>query len=189
MQQLIELLNNNQGAAMVLLTAVYVIATVIIVYYNRRSLNEMKNAREAESRPYLFAYLSADPKHSLFYLVLKNNGKTGAEITRLRIDPEIGFIRGANDGSVFDGVVIAPGQSVQTLIPNVDKTIPDTRYLVQLRYKDLYEYASYSEEYALNQQYANDLGSVNTKHSNCTETENALINIAETLDTIKAKTM
>ena len=59
---MIDWLNANQGFAMSVLTLVYVAATIIIVIYNRKTIKEMKDAREEESRPYVFVYLDKDPR-------------------------------------------------------------------------------------------------------------------------------
>ena len=54
---IINWLNENQGFAMSLLTLIYAIATVVIVSYNRKTIKEMRESRESETRPYIFVYL------------------------------------------------------------------------------------------------------------------------------------
>lgn len=81
------------------------------------------------------------------------------------------------------------GQSIQTLIPNADDSVPLTQYAVSLEYEDLFSLEQFQENYVLIQQYASDLGNVKTNNESLNATENALVNIAETLDTMKAKSM
>lgn len=61
---------------MAALAFVYVVATIVIVYFNKKTIDEMKEEREAESRPYLFAHLAFIPGEiKRCQLVLKNYGK------------------------------------------------------------------------------------------------------------------
>lgn len=170
-----------------LFTAVYVVATVVIVYYNRRSIGEMKATREAESRPYLFVYLLTVPRYSHFYLVICNYSKTGGTIENLNITPDLNFIKGCGNASFLNKTAIAPDQSIQIFISDQDRHIPNTEYEIRLEYADTCLGNKYSEKYQLNLQYACETGYACKKKSNCSEGDNALINIAAALDTIKMK--
>lgn len=119
------------------------------------------------------------------YLVLSNYGKNGASIKRFRIDHEIPLIKGASDCSFFDGTVIAPGQSIKTLTIDQEENMQEIQYAVTIDYEDVAGNNSYSEKYTLIQQYARESSFVSTNRSNASKSENALMDISNSLDTIK----
>lgn len=183
---LIDFLNANQGAVMAALTAVYVIATVVIVYYNKKSIDELRKTRESESRPYLFLYLAKIPREQHYYLVLRNYGKTGGKISNARVSPGLPFLKGAADASFLNNTVVAPEQSIHLLIYDAAKTIQETDYSVSLCYEDMAG-KKYREDYVLNLEYVYSTGFSDHNKSNYTASENALHNIASSLDSITMK--
>lgn len=182
----IEFLNTNQGAVTACLTFVYVIATIIIVYFNKRSIDEMKATREEEMRPYVFAYLAFVPRESKrSTLVVKNYGKCGARITAFKISPDLNLSPGKNDCSFLESTILAPGQSIRLLVIDSSFKLHEEKIQINVTYETLDGNTSYSESYLLIQQYVNQTGYVNTNMSGCEKWENALINISNSIDTIK----
>lgn len=102
----IEWLNNNQGFTMTLLTLIYVLATIIIVYYNRKSIKEMQQSREEDSRPYIFAHLHKDPRDLCFYLRIKNHGKTIARIENISISPILKLVDNNSIENLMKDVIL-----------------------------------------------------------------------------------
>lgn len=183
---LIEFLNANQGAVMAALTAVYVIATVVIVIYNKKSIDELRKTRESESRPYLFLYLAKIPREQHYYLVLRNFGRTGGKICNAKISPGLPFLKGVADASFLDNTVVAPSQSIHLLVYDEAKMIQETDYSVSLCYEDMAG-KKFQEDYVLNLEYVYGTGFSDHSKSNYTASENALHNIASSLDGITMK--
>lgn len=127
----INWLNANQGFVMSILTSVYVIATIIIVIYNRKTIHEMKNGREAENRPYIFAYLHKDPRDLCFYFRIKNFGKTGARIDNIMVSPNLKFAHNSQVKDFLNQVVLAPGQLLQFIVvEQKEETLANFRILI-----------------------------------------------------------
>lgn len=186
MSEVFSFLNSNQGAVMAILTFVYAVATIVITYFNKKSIDEMKASREADSRPYLFAYLAYIPcETKRCRLILRNYGKRGAIIKAFSISPSVDLPKGKSDCGFFSGTTIAPGQSIQILVLDKDLETKDTTYVVKTEYEDSMGGNRYSESYTLIQQYVNELTSVTTNRSGMTKPESAVIDIAHSLDTIK----
>ncbi|MFA6940498.1 MAG: hypothetical protein WCQ54_05870 [Clostridiaceae bacterium] len=188
MIELVNWLNNNQGFAMSVLTLVYVVATIIIVIYNRKSIKELQNTREDESRPYIFAYLHKDPRDICFSLRIKNYGKTGAKIENIEIAPILKFANNKNVGEFLNNVILAPNQMLQFILLERNKETALKTYDVTISYyptnncKKLYE-----EKYSLITQYSAQMGYTDSNTSGLSEEENALKNIANYLDSIRNK--
>ncbi len=186
MTEIINYLNTNQGAVIAALTFVYVIATLVIVYFNKRSIDEMRTAREEEMRPYIFAYLAFVPRESKsFTLVIRNYGKSGARITSFNVNPELSLIPGKSSCAFLEKTILAPGQSIRLLVWDPDVELDKETFCVQIAYESVDCKSSFSENYSLIQQYANQSGYVDTSRSGSSKSENALLNIASSLDTIK----
>lgn len=183
---LINFLNANQGAVMAILTFVYVVATVVIVVFTKGSIEEMKKARIEDNRPYIFAYFAFVPRETKHcYLVLKNYGRSGGKITNLAIRPSVNLLKGSSDCSFFKDTVMAPGQSIKLLVADTEKAMIDESYSISISYEDMSQSHVYRDCYSLIQQYVGEYGFVDTKRSGCGAGENALINISNSLDTIK----
>ncbi|SEW38868.1 hypothetical protein [[Clostridium] fimetarium] len=185
---MISWMNNNQGFVMCLLTAVYVIATIIIVYYNRKSINEIKETREAESRPYVFANLISDARDMCFYLQVKNYGKTGAKILELSIEPNLKINSTNNNTKFIENTILAPSQVLQFIVIEERDKTAESSYKVKIEYESLTSsMKKYTEEYELNVQYIDCVGHTDSNASNLSKTENYLKRISEHLDSIRMK--
>lgn len=185
---IIQWLNENQGFVMSMLTLVYVAATIVIVIYNRKSIQEMKNTREAESRPYVFAYLYREPRDGLFTFRIKNYGKSGAKIDSVRITPSIQFIDNADPQNFLANVIMAPAQSLQFLTLKQEQDMGETEYSIDIIYSALYgKQEKFSEKYTITIQYSDQMGYVDSSQSNISPEANALKNIANHLESINSK--
>ncbi len=187
---MISWLNINQGFVMSLLTMVYVIATIIIVIYNRKVIDEMKQTREDESRPYVFANLHKDPRDSMFSLVIKNYGKSGARIKRIHFEPKLKFVKNEMPDDFMKGVVLAPNQMVHFLIGERASDTYLKKYIAQVSYKSvaLGNQKSYDDRYEVLTDYASNMGYANVSNSNTSKSETALMNIAAELESIRFNT-
>lgn len=182
----INWLNANQGFVICLLTLVYVIATIVIVYYNRRSIKEMKDAREAESRPYIFAYLHKDPRDLCFYLRIKNFGKNGGKIKNISITPDMKFVENGIASEFLKNVIFAPDQMLYFLLLERNAETSKSNYSIEITYTAIQdENKMYTEQYSLVTQYADKMGYTDNKTSNLSDEANALQNIASHLDSIR----
>ena len=184
----IDWLNTNQGFAMSLLTLVYVVATVVIVCYNRKSIKELQESREAESRPYIFAYLDKDPRDLCFYLRVKNFGKSGAMLNNVSISPNLKLYDAALPEDFLRNVILAPSQTLEFIVlEQKDETLKND-YSVCLKYSSIGSISKqYNEEYKLTLQDAHQMGYTDNKQSNLSDEANALRNIANHLDSLRRK--
>ena len=188
LSDLITWLNNNQGFTMTLLTLVYVVATIVIVIYNRKSIREIEKTREEESRPYIFAYLHKDPRDLCFYLRVKNYGKTGGKIESINISPLLKLVDSKNVGDFLNNVILAPNQMLQFIVLERNEETSKEIYDVNLRYHQTNNTEKvYEEKYSLLTQYSTLMGYTDSNKSNLSETDNALRNIANYLDSIRNK--
>jgi len=186
--EVVNWLNSNQGFVMTILTAVYAIATIIIVFYNHKSIKEMENAREANLRPYVFAYLHKDPRDLCFYFRIKNYGKTGARVDSIQISPSLKFIYNSDVKDFLNRVILPPQQMLQFIVVEEKEETLQHEYKIQIRYSAVYKKSKkYREEYTLVVQYAHQMGYTNSKSSNLSDEANQLQNIANYLDCIRSK--
>jgi hypothetical protein len=184
----IKWLNENQGFVMSLLTAVYVIATIVIVYYNRKSIKEMKESREAESRPYVFANLQKDPRDTCFYFRIKNYGKSVAKIDSIVITPKLKLVENDEHIEFLKNVVLAPNQIMQFIVLEEWDITSKNNYAVDIKYISISEKKClFQENYVLSVQYAHQMGYTDHKKNGLKDGENALNNIANHLDSIRNK--
>lgn len=184
----INWLNENQGFVMILLTLVYVVATVIIVLYNRKTIMEMQEAREAESRPYVFAYLDKDPRDLRFYLRFKNYGKSGAKLNMVSISPILKFYHDAEPQNFLRNVILAPSQTLEFLLFEQKEETLKNDYAINLQYSSVGDsQKQYHEEYTLIIQYICQMGYTEIKKNNLSDEANALRNIARHLDSMRRK--
>lgn len=171
---------------MACLTFIYVVATVVIVYFNKRSIDEMRTAREEEARPYVFAYLAfVARERQRCTLVVKNYGKSGARIISFRIIPGLSLVHGETDCGFLDEMILAPGQAIRLLAIDPDRKLHEREFNVSISYQTLDGAKTFSEDYVLIQQYVSESGYADTAQSGSEKWENALINISSSLDTIK----
>ena len=173
---------------MSLLTLVYVGATIVIVYYNRKSIREIEKTREEESRPYIFMHLHRDPRDLCFYLRVKNYGKTGGIIKGIEIAPDLKLVDGEKIEVLLNNVILAPNQMLQFIVLERSEETAKENYNVKLRYQSTSNIEKmYEEDYSLLTQYSTLMGYTDNKNSALSETENALRNIANYLDSIRMK--
>jgi hypothetical protein len=137
MIEIVNWLNINQGFTMTILTLVYVIATIVIVIYNRKSIKELQNTREEESRPYIFSYLHKDPRDNWFYFRVRNYGKTGARIEKLQILPQLIFAGKKNSVEFLSNVILAPNQMLQFILNEWKEETAQKKYDVTIKYQKL----------------------------------------------------
>lgn len=188
MEELVSWLNKNQGFVMSILTCVYVVATCVIVFYNRKTIQEMKRAREEESRPYVFANFHKDPRDKCFYLRIKNHGRTGAKVNKVCILPRLKFVYEQTTEEFLKDTILAPGQVLQFIILEEYHETIKNEYDVSIDYSSTYDsHKRYSEKYKLIVQYATQMGYTDQANSKFSDEVNALNNIANYLDAIRNK--
>ncbi len=119
------------------------VVLIAAAFFGRRQLNEAKELREAQTRPFVVIDLDSSA-HTLFDLVVKNIGPTLARDVRFEFDPPI---RSTDDDldpnkiKMFrEGIsTLAPGKEIRTLFetgPARHKSeLPDT-YEVTVSYSD-----------------------------------------------------
>lgn len=112
-------------------------------FFGRRQLNEAKELREAQTRPFVVIDLGSSA-HTLFDLVVTNIGPTMARDVRFEFDPPIKSTDADLDPNKIkmfhDGISsLAPGKEIRTLFdkgPDRHKSeLPDT-YEVTVSYTD-----------------------------------------------------
>lgn len=126
---------------------------IAAAFFGRRQLNEAKELREAQTRPFVVIDLGSSA-HSLFDLVVKNIGPTLAREVRFEFDPPI---RSTDDDldpnkiKMFrEGIsTLAPGKEIRTLFEKGpdrhESDLPDT-YEVTVSYTDQSGKRSYEEK-------------------------------------------
>lgn len=157
---------------------------------SKKSIDEMRASREAESRPYLFSYLAFVPSETnSCYLLLRNYGKTGAVISSFSISPTVELVKGPNNCNFFARTVIAPEQSIQMLVIDQKYEVFKIPHKVNIEYHGIGGKSSYSDSYELYQRFAGEAGSLSVSRSGLSKTDNAIIDIAHSLNVIKASTL
>lgn len=179
MNTIVSWLNTNQGFVMSILTFVYVVSTIIIVVYNRKSINEMKEARIEDSRPYIFAHMYRDARDNFFSLQIKNYGKTAGKINSLNILPKLNFVKWKNVEPSLKEIVLAPNQTIYISLGEIaNETLNQTEYDVEINYTWIGRDIVYKEEYKLFIDYTKHVGYADKSKSQFTNSENMLYNIA-----------
>lgn len=126
-------------------------------FFGRRQLNEAKELREAQTRPFVVIDLDTSA-HTLFDLVVRNIGPTLARDVRFGFDPPIKSTDDDLDPNKIkmfrEGIsTLAPGKELRTLFergPARHKSdLPDT-YQVTVSYKDQTGTRKYEEQIDLN---------------------------------------
>lgn len=119
------------------------VVLIAAAFFGRRQLNEAKELREAQTRPFVVIDLGSSA-HTLFDLVVKNIGPTLARDVRFEFDPPI---RSTDDDldpnkvKMFrEGIsTLAPGKEIRTLFETGparhESELPDT-YEVTVSYSD-----------------------------------------------------
>jgi len=136
---------------------VYVWKTWEMASATRSSVEEMRAARLAESRPYVLLFAEMNSVDPFFFdLVLRNFGKTGARDVSVTIDPPL---QASWDGPLKCAFLsrpvgfLAPGAELRTHFDSsagyFGKNLPG-HYTVEVGYKDERGRASYAENLVLN---------------------------------------
>ena len=115
---ILDWMNSNNGMIMALLTFVYVAATIQILKVNKDMVKESVKLREAESRPYVVAYLEERATGGV-YLVIENIGKSMAYNVKVSSDIEIKYprIHQISNSYVFNNSFsLAPNQKIDFFI-------------------------------------------------------------------------
>lgn len=91
---ILSFIQQYNGALSVLATGILAFLTYKSVKTSRETLEEMRDAREQESRPYLLIEMRAshdkrEPAYSKLFLYARNYGKAPAVIESLSVSPEI----------------------------------------------------------------------------------------------------
>lgn len=185
---MIDWLNSNQGFVMCLLTLIYVLATIVIVIMNKLSINEMQKSRLEDNRPYIMANLVKDPRDRCFYVRIKNYGKTGAVITEFNASPSLNLVKASGENIILNGCMFPPEHSIQMIVLEEWEKTSENDYNIEISYDSLESKSRhFTEKYKLVVQYAHLQGYTNSQSSNLNKTENAIVNIADCLDSIRNK--
>lgn len=167
------------------LAAISVITVVITLKQNNKML-------EANSRPYVVAYLVYDEYACCVYLCVKNFGNTSAVVKSMTIDP--GFnLHTKTCNEVMADTMLAPNQQFHFLALNEDRNdrFEKENYVatVTMRYVDCSSKKEYTETYKISTEYTNEILSVRPSKSNLNQTENSLRNIEHILSFNKNSNM
>lgn len=84
---MIEVFNNYSNFAVAFFTLLLVLVTIVYAVFTRQMVKEMQVTRQADLRPYLI--IDTIIIGQMFYLVIKNNGKTTAEKVNFKFDRSI----------------------------------------------------------------------------------------------------
>lgn len=167
------------------LAAISVITVVITLRQNNKML-------EADSRPYVVAYLVYQESPNHIYLCIKNFGKTSAIVKSLNIDPEFSLHK-KTSSELMNNTMLAPNQQLHFLVLNEDKDkiIHENifEFFVDIKYQDCCTNKIYSETYKMNMEYVMTVLSVEHNKTSLTPEQNALHNIERILDYTKNNNM
>lgn len=117
-------------------TADMAAATKLSAESAKKTLEEMREARDQESAPYVICYFEAAAHDQLIYFVVKNEGKLVAHNVHLSISPPLTTSHGPLEDMVLlsEGVAsLVPGQEIRTLFDSTRGIFG--RDDVPLRYK------------------------------------------------------
>ena len=165
------------------------VISIIIVVITLKQNNKML---EANSRPYVVAYLVYQESPSHIYLCIKNYGKSSAIVKSLKIEPEFSLHKKSSN-ELMNGTMLAPNQQLHFLISNNDKNkilyenIFD--FTVAIEYQDVCTKKNYIETYKINMEYVMTVLSVEHNKTNLTPEQNSLHNIERILDYTKNNNM
>lgn len=167
------------------LATISVITVVITLKQNNKML-------EANSRPYVVAYLVYQEDPSYIYLCVKNFGNTSAIVKSMKITPSLSLYK-KSCNEIINNTMIAPNQQMHFIISDENKKeiLYNETYVfsVELEYKDCCTEKNYKESYDINMEYATTVLSTRPKMSNVNFGENSLYNIERTLTYMKNSNM
>lgn len=167
------------------LAAISVITVVITLKQNNKML-------EANSKPYVVAYLVYQESPSHIYLCVKNFGQTGAMVKLLNIEPSFSLYK-KNCNETINNTMLAPNQQLHFLVSDKDKDkiIHENAFdfSVSIEYQDCCTKKVYNETYKMNMEYVMTVLSSETTRSNLTPEQNSLHNIERILAYTKNNNM
>lgn len=163
--------------------------SVVIVVITIRQNNKML---EANSRPYVVAYLVYQEAPSRIYMCVKNFGKTSAVVKSLKIDPDISLYK-KTCSEVIHNTMLAPNQQLHFIVSNEDKEriIRDNlfSFSVDIEYHDCCTEQSYIEHYDMSMEYVMSVLSSRYSNTGLSPEQNTLRNIEMILDYSKNQNM
>ncbi|MBR5273223.1 MAG: hypothetical protein IKU25_07530 [Clostridia bacterium] len=167
------------------LAAISVITVIITLRQNNKML-------EANSRPYIVAYLVYEEFHNCVYLCVKNFGTTSAIINSLQITPEINLCEKSSN-EVLNDTMIAPNQQVHFLILDETKQGQFQRETyagtVSITYTDCCTSKQHQETYKITTEYTNEIMSLRSSNSSMNNLDNSIRNIENILEYMKNSNM
>jgi len=106
-------------------TAVSAIATMVLAWLTQNMVNEMRDTREEESRPYIVTYIEF--QHDRIYFICKNIGKTMATNVTIKFNKPLYDMAGLKLGeTLFKKPIksMPPSYEIKTYIGNEINIIP-----------------------------------------------------------------
>ena len=167
------------------LATISVVTVVITLKQNNRML-------EANSRPYVVAYLVYQESPSHIYLCVKNFGQSSAIVKTLKIEPSFSLYK-KNCNETINKTMLAPNQQLHFLVSKEDKEkiICENNFdfSVDIEYQDCCTNKIYIENYMMNMEYVMTVLSTENSRSNLTSEQNSLRNIEKILEYTKNNNM
>lgn len=167
------------------LATISVITVVITLKQNNKMI-------EANSKPYVVAYLVYQESPSHIYLCVKNFGQSSAMVKSLNIEPSFSLYK-KNCNETINNTMLAPNQQLHFLVADEDKkkiiyeNVFD--FSVNIEYQDCCTKKIYNETYKMNMEYVMTVLSLENSRSNLTPEQNSLHNIERILAYTKNNNM
>lgn len=172
-----------------ILSFIIPLASIIIAILTLRQNNKML---EANTRPYVVAYLVYEEYSTNIYLCVKNFGQSSAMINSLSISPDI-LVKETPASSIFKDAMIAPLQQFHfvLLTQEKDRILAASEYSheITISYVDCTTGKKYTETYNDNIEYVKEVCSSRTTHSNYNKLENSMDNIEKCLQFMKSRNL
>ena len=102
--------------------------------------------------------------------------------------PELNLVKDAEKSLKLEKCFLAPSQSLQFIILEEWEVTCKNEYVFKISYTSTGSSPdNYKENYSIITQYAHQMGYTSTKKNNISDSDNALINISDSLDSIRNK--
>ena len=168
-----------------ILAAISVVTVVIALKQNNKML-------EANSKPYVVAYLVYQEAPSHVYLCIRNFGQTSAIVKSLNIEPSFSLYK-KNCNETINNTMLAPNQQIHFLMSEEDKEkiVYENVYdfSVIIKYQDCCTNKVYKETYMMNMEYVMTVLSTENNRTDLTPDQNSLHNIERILTYTKNTNM
>lgn len=168
------------------------VLSVISIITAVSTLKQNSKMLEADTRPYVVAYLVYEEYSSNLYFCVKNFGRSSAIINTLSISPDI-QMKDRPISSAFKGAMIAPMQQFHFVLLEREKRriIETSEYShdIKISYVDCTTGKNYSESYKDNIEYVREVCSSRTTHSSYSKIENSMDNMEKCLQFIKNRNL